>query len=80
MNHIDRAQLYNAVKQLAMAHGRLSALAKRDAKFIGMRDRAYALWDEAETELRAIEEAGAAEKTQLDAEDALDTQGKEEGR
>ena len=77
MNSIDRVQLYNAVGRLAEAHHRLGVLAERDGRFIGMRDRAHALWDEAETELRAIEEAGAAEKTQLDAEDALDTRGKE---
>ena len=77
MNSIDRVQLYDAVGRLAEAHHRLGVLAERDGRFIGMRDRAHALWDEAETELRAIEEADAAEKARLDAEDALDERGKE---
>ena len=77
MNSIDRVLLYNAVEQLADAHRRLGVLAEKDANFNRMRDRAYALWDEAEMKLRAIEEADAAEKARLDAEDALDERGKE---
>jgi len=72
-----RALLYEAVARLAGAHRTFCALADRNSKFIGMRDRAHALWDEAETELRAIEEAEAAETARLDAEDALDERGKE---
>ena len=79
MNAI-RVRLYAAVSKLAIAHGVFSEIAEQDAKFAGMRDRAFALWDEAETELRAIEEDDAAEQARMDAEDALDTRGKEEGR
>jgi len=72
-------RLYLAVERLAEARHHLDMLAEKNGRFIGMRDRAHALWDEAETELRAIEAEDAAETARLDAEDALDTQGKEEG-
>ena len=73
-------RLYLAVELLAEARHHLDMLAEKNGRFIGMRDRAHALWDEAETELRAIEAEDAAETARLDAEDALDTRGKEAGR
>ena len=70
-----------AVDNLAAGEGVLSRLVHID------RDRYYPAWRQAsdawhtaEGLLAGLEEVEAAEKARLDAEDALDTRGKEEGR
>jgi len=70
-----------AVESLAAGEGVLGRLVNADrARYYQAWRQASDAWHTAEGLLAGLEEVEAAEKARLDAEDALDTRGKEEGR
>ena len=73
--------LTTAVDNLAAGEGVLSRLVHIDrARYYQAWRQASDAWHTAEGLLAGLEEADAAEKARMDAEDALDTRGKEAGR
>ena len=70
-----------AVESLAAGEGVLGRLVNADrARYYQAWRQASDAWHTAEGLLAGLEEVEAAEKARLDAEDALDTRGKEAGR
>ena len=70
-----------AVESLAAGEGVLGRLVNADrARYYQAWRQASDAWHTAEGLLAGLEEVEAAEKARLDAEDALDARGKEEGR
>ena len=70
-----------AVESLAAGEGVLGRLVNADyARYYQAWRQASDAWHTAEGLLAGLEEADAAEKARMDAEDALDTRGEEAGR